>query len=131
MIVSLLLIALVPMFFLQLVFRLIINIFALWLAAQFVSGIDYHNNWRVLVVAGVILGLLNMFIKPILKIITAPCLWLLLGLLFPLIINFLILYLAAWLVPGFQINGILAGILGTAIISVLNFILSLIFIRRR
>jgi len=119
------------MFFLQLIFRLIINIFALWLAAQFVSGIDYHNNWRVLVVAGVILGLLNMFIKPILKVITAPCLWLLLGILFPIVVNFLILYLAAWLVPGFQIEGILAGILGTLIISVLNFILSVIFIRRK
>jgi len=82
-------------------------------------------------VAGVILGLLNMFIKPILKVITAPCLWLLLGILFPIVVNFLILYLAAWLVPGFQIEGILAGILGTLIISVLNFILSVIFIRRK
>jgi putative membrane protein len=120
-----------PMFFLQLILRLIVNIGALWLAAQFISGINYSNNWRVLVVAGVVLGLLNMFIKPILKLITAPCLWLLLGLLFPLVVNLLILYLAAWLVPGFQIEGLIAALLGTIVISVINFILSLIFIRRK
>ncbi|MFC1721903.1 phage holin family protein [Patescibacteria group bacterium] len=119
------------MFFLQLVFRLIINIFALWLTAQFVNGVDYHNNWRVLVVAGVVLGLLNMFIKPILKLISAPCLWLLLGILFPLVINLLLLYLTAWLVPGFEIQSFWSAILGTIIISILNFILSLIFIRRK
>lgn len=119
------------MFFLQLVLRLIVNIGALWLTAQFISGLNYSNNWRVLVVAGIVLGLLNMFIKPILKLITAPCLWLLLGLLFPLIVNLLILYLTAWLVPGFQIDGLISALLGTLIISVINFILSLIFIRKK
>ncbi|MFC1618213.1 phage holin family protein [Patescibacteria group bacterium] len=119
------------MFFLQLILRLVINIFALWLAAQLITGIDYSNNWRVLLVAGVVLGLLNMFIKPILKVISAPCLWLILGLLFPLVINMIILYFAAWLVPGFEINGLLPGFLATLIISILNFVLSLIFIRRK
>jgi putative membrane protein len=118
------------MFFLQLVLRLIINTFALWAAAQFISGIDYHNNWRVLVVAGIVLGLLNMLVKPVLKVITAPCLWLILGLFFPFVVNLIILYLTDWLVPGFQIHTFWAALLGTLIISILNFILSLIFIRR-
>ena len=116
---------------LQIFLCLILNIFALWLTAQFISGVDYHNNWRVLVVAGVVLGLLNMVVKPILKAITAPCLWFFLGLFFPLIVNLILLYLAAWLVPGFDINSIWAALGGTVIISIINFILSLIFLRKK
>ncbi len=119
------------MFFVHLLVRLAVNILALWLSAQWINGIDYHNNWRVLAVAGVVLGLLNMFIKPILKVITAPCLWLILGLLFPFVINLLILYLTAWLVPGFSVSTLWAALLATLVISIFNFILSIIFIKRK
>ncbi len=119
------------MFFLQLIVRLIVNIGALWIAARLLSEVDYNNNWRVLIVAGVVLGLLNMFIKPILKLVTAPCLWFVLGILFPIAVNLIILYFTAWIVPGFKINGLLDGILATLIISLLNFVLSLIFIKRK
>ncbi len=110
---------------------MIVNMIALWIAAQLISGIDYHSNWRVLVIAGAVLGVMNMFIKPILKVITAPCLWLLLGLLFPLVINLIILYATAYLVPGFTIGGVISAILGTLVISIINFILSILFIRRK
>ncbi len=119
------------MFLAHLLSRLAVNILALWLAAQWINGIDYHNNWRVLVVAGSVLGLLNMFIKPILKVITAPCLWLILGLFFPFVVNLIILYLTAWLVPGFAVATFWAALLATLVISILNFILSLIFIKRK
>lgn len=119
------------MFFAHLLLRLGVNIFSLWLSAQWINGIDYRNNWRVLAVAGVVLGLLNFFIKPILKVVTAPCLWLLLGLLFPFVINLLLLYLAAWLVPGFNVVSLWAALLATVIISLSNFILSIIFIKRK
>ncbi len=119
------------MFLAHLLSRLAVNILALWLSAQWINGIDYHNNWRVLLVAGAVLGLLNMFIKPILKVITAPCLWLILGLFFPFVVNLIILYLTSWLVPGFNVATFWAALLATLVISILNFILSLIFIRRK
>lgn len=119
------------MFLAHLLSRLAVNILALWLSAQWINGIDYHNNWRVLLVAGCVLGLLNMFIKPILKVITAPCLWLILGLFFPFVVNLIILYLTAWLVPGFSVSTLWAALLATLVISILNFILSLIFIKRK
>ena len=60
--------------------------------------------------AAVVLGLLNMFIKPLLVILTLPINILTLGL-FTLIINGLLIYLASAIVPGFHVAGF-----GTAVL---------------
>ena len=68
------------------------GILGLWLAAQFVPGVEFTGNWKVLVLAGVMLGVANFFIKPILKTITLPLRMLTLGL-FGLIINIAMVWL--------------------------------------
>ena len=71
---------------------------------------------KPIMLAGV-LGLLNFFVKPILKILAFPITMMTLGL-FSLVINLFILWLATILVPQFAIHTILAGLLFTVILSV-------------
>lgn len=61
------------------------------------------NNWQTLLVAALVLGLLNAFLRPIIVLLTLPINLLSLGL-FTLVINGLIFFLASRFVPGFTIS---------------------------
>lgn len=101
------------------------GILGLWLAAKFVPGVEFTGKIQILLLAGSILGLINFFIKPVLKKITLPLRILTLGL-FSLIINMGIVWLVAdVLFPAeLEIHGILPLFWTTIIIWVLNIILS-------
>lgn len=88
----------------NLFFKIIAGILGLWLAVQFISGVAFTGTWQTLLLAGFILGLINFFIKPILKLITLPLRILTLGL-FGLVINMGML----WLVDIFFIELIIEG----------------------
>jgi len=45
--------------------KIISGIIGLWLAAQFVPGVEFTGPWQILILAGAMLGLINFFIKPI------------------------------------------------------------------
>ncbi len=72
--------------------QVIASITTIWLASFYFSGINFYGETEVLVLAGFVLGVLNYFIKPILKILTLPLQLLTLGL-FSFIINVVIVYL--------------------------------------
>ena len=56
----------------KLFIQVIAGISGLWLASQFVSGIEFTGKLTTLALAGLTLGLLNYFVKPILKGISLP-----------------------------------------------------------
>ena len=70
-------------------------------------------------VAAAILGFVNAIIKPVLFILTLPITLLTLGL-FALVLNVLMLSLAAWLAPGFQIDGFWSAALLAIILAIVN-----------
>lgn len=70
-------------------------------------------------VTAVVLGLLNVFLKPILVILTLPVNILTLGL-FTLVINALIIMLVSYVVPGFQVGGFVSALLFSIILSLVN-----------
>src|SRR6476660_721175 len=70
---------------------------------------------KPIMLAGV-LGLLNFFVKPILSILALPITFMTLGL-FSLVINLIILWLATFVVPQFEIHTILAGLLFSVVLS--------------
>ncbi|MBE9115190.1 phage holin family protein [Lusitaniella coriacea LEGE 07157] len=85
-------------------------------------GIEVDDIWKA-VVAGIVFGILNAFVKPILFWLTLPISVLTLGL-FALFLNVIIFGLAAWLVTGFRLQwGIWSAILGAIVLSILNSIL--------
>jgi len=103
----------------RLILQIIAGILGLWLATQFVAGVSlkimpgqsevlgiiFTEKWQILFLVGSILGLINFFIKPILKAITLPLRILTLGL-FGLIINMLMIWIVDIIFPELTILGL-------------------------
>ena len=64
----------------------------------------------------ILIALINTFIKPLLQLITLPINILTLGL-FSLVINALMLMLAGWIAPGFEVEGFLSALFGSLLLS--------------
>jgi putative membrane protein len=91
---------------------------AIYLAAAIVPGIDV-SGWLTALGAGLVLGLINAVVRPVLVILTLPVTLLTLGL-FLLVLNGLCLWLTALLVEGFVVEGFWAAVLGALIVSVVS-----------
>lgn len=110
----------------RIILRIFINALALYVASYYIPGISYDGGLGILVIGGIILGILNAIVRPILVILSCPLILLTLGL-FYIIINTVILYLASMLMPGYSINSFISAIGGSLAISVLNWLLSWLF----
>jgi putative membrane protein len=98
--------------------RLLINALGLWLAAQIVPGISIGSA-GTLVMAALLMGVVNALVRPVAIVLTLPLTILTLGI-FLLIVNAAMFGLVAWLLPGFEVSGILAALLGWLIVSVVS-----------
>lgn len=76
----------------KLLFQVIAGILTIFLAARFVSGVEFSGELKPLLMAGVILGIVNFAVKPVLKTITLPLRIITLGL-FTLVLNLLLVWL--------------------------------------
>ena len=99
-----------------------VNTLSLWVADKLFDGISFATP-QSLFIAGLILGIVNTFLKPMLVILTLPLSLMTLGL-FVLVINALMLLLVAWLVPGFIVTGFWSGFLVAVFVSVFSFIVN-------
>lgn len=102
-----------------LIIGLFSNILALYLAGLLVFGFAVVGGWKGLLVAGVIIGLLNMIVRPIIKLVSFPLILLTFGL-FSIVINALILWLASQFTGYIVIENIIALVWATVIVSVIN-----------
>ena len=101
------------------------NALGLYLAARFIQGVSWHGDILGLLVAAVVLGLLNVIIKPIVKVLSAPLILLTLGL-FIIIINFSILWILQIFIPNLVIQGFPAYFWTLVIITVVNYLISFV-----
>jgi putative membrane protein len=102
----------------------IFNTLAVLLAAAVVSGIHYQKR-VYLVVASLLLGILNAFLKPIMMRIALPLVIFTLGL-FRFVINALLLYFVGFLLnPYFYVETFWSAFLGALIISIVSVVLNL------
>lgn len=109
----------------NLIIRIFVNAVALWVAAQVVERIDLSGEfWQIILVAAVF-GLVNALIKPLALLLTLPVVVLTLGL-FTIVVNALMLMLTAALVDALTVDGFLAALLGSLLISVVSFVFSII-----
>jgi len=92
----------------------------LGVATLIVSGIK-ANNFLAFLIAAAVLGLINAFIRPALWFLTAPLSVLTFGL-FALVINALMIMLAAALVPGFEVKSFGSAFLGAVIMAIIGVI---------
>ena len=103
----------------------LLSALAVWIVASFVPGMSVDGLTSA-VIAAVVIGLVNATLGLVLKILTFPLTILTLGL-FWLVINALMLELAAAVVPGFHVNGFLAAFIGAILLSVVNMVLRSLF----
>ena len=87
-------------------------------------GIEFTQQWQLLLLVGGILGFMNMFIKPILSLLTLPLMILTLGLL-PLIINMALIWVLDILFLEFIIIGLIPLFFTAVIALIINFLLGL------
>jgi putative membrane protein len=112
------------------ILQILVNAAALWVAVTIVPDLDWSGTewWQFLLVA-VIFSLVNTFIRPILRIITLPITAVTLGL-FLLVINALMLLLTGWISDqldlGFFVGGFFPALLGSIVISIVGWVLSLV-----
>ncbi len=95
------------------VYALII-VFVSWI----IPGIEVDNFISAMLVC-IIMALINTFIKPFLQIITLPVTIITFGL-FTFVINALMLMLAGWIAPGFEVEGFVSALLGSLLLSLLS-----------
>jgi len=100
-------------------FRWLITTLAVWVAVELVPGLGY-DRWQTLVLAALVLGILNTFVKPLLTFISIPFIIVTLGF-FLIFINAALLKLTAALVPGFLVADWLSAFAGSIIISIVSF----------
>ena len=100
--------------------RLLIDTFSLMVVIQLMSGIQ-ATGLVVTFFAAIILAFLNLFLRPILLILTIPVNLLSLGL-FTFVINGLLFLLTSSLVPGFDVLGLWSAIWGSIVFSIVRMI---------
>jgi putative membrane protein len=102
---------------------------AIILASTIIPGIQVDSLPTAVIAAG-ILGFINVFLKPILIILTLPLNIITLGL-FSFVINAFLLKMVAWIVTGFEVQGFLAALLGALVISVVNWLANRFIVRTK
>ena len=110
----------------RLALSLAINVAALFVASIFIDGIAYGSKFWVLILAGAVFGLVNFFVKPIVKLLALPLVVVTFGLaLFG--VNLFMLYITSWIVGPFDIGSIMDAVWATLIIWAVNVVLNAIF----
>ena len=99
-----------------------VNTLALWVADELFLGISFTTA-RSLLVAGLVLGVVNTVVRPLLLVLTLPLSIVTLGV-FVLFVNALMFLLVAWLVPGFFVDGFWSGFWVAIFVSVFSFIVN-------
>ena len=102
--------------FARFVIRAVFAALGLWVAAR-VLHVVYINNTGTLILAAVLLGVVNAFVRPVVFVLTLPVTILTLGL-FLLVVNALMIGLVAALLGGFHVAGLGSGILAAIITGV-------------
>lgn len=108
---------------LRLITRILANSLALYLAARFVPNFNFTQDWKILLIAGLVLAVFNAILKPLLKLISLPLIIISLGL-FTIAINILILWLMTKFFPDLRIIGFKAYFWGTFIIALTNWLIA-------
>jgi putative membrane protein len=97
----------------------------LFALGRMVDGIVVKSGTAA-VIGALVLGLANAFVRPVLILLTLPVTIVTLGL-FLLVVNALMLMLAAALVDDFEVNGFGAAMWGSLVLAVMNFLVGLLF----
>jgi len=95
------------------------NALAIMVADRIVPGFGFHGHFIDLLIASAVLGVINSFIRPIVKFLTFPIIILTLGI-FSIIINISLLMFAAAILPNISIDRFWSAFWAVIVISLVN-----------
>lgn len=98
--------------------KILISTIAVFIGAYILPGVEVDTYTTALVVA-VVLGVLNIFVKPVLVLLTLPITIVTLGI-FYLVINASLVYFAALIVPGFSVEPLWMTLVFGIVVSLIN-----------
>lgn len=95
---------------------------SLWVAVALIPGLRADGTGTLLL-AALLLGAVNAFLRPILFWLTLPITLLTLGV-FLLFLNAMMLGLVGWILPGFVVDGLFAALFGAIVASLVSLMLN-------
>ena len=111
------------------VIRLLVNAAALWVATRIVTGVTYSGALLPFLGVALVFGIVNAFIRPLLKFVTFPLIIVTFGI-FALVVNGLMLWLTSSLSGtlglGFHVGGFKAAFWGALIVSIVSMLLGML-----
>ncbi len=112
----------------KLVWRWLITAAAVWVAAYVVPGVDIEGGWFDLLIVALVFGLVNAFVRPVVRLLTLPLTVLTLGL-FTLVVNGLMVLITTWfsetlILEGGFLERLFTGTLAAIVISLVSMVLS-------
>ena len=105
---------------LRFVVRALFAALGLWLAERFFHAVG-AKDLETLIVAAVLLGLVNAFLRPIVILLTLPLTILTLGV-FLLVVNAGMILLVGMFLPGFSVHGLMGGVIAAVVTGVTSWI---------
>jgi len=99
--------------------RIALNGIAILVAAWLIKGIDWQGDIIYLLLTGLVIGGINVLVKPLVSLLSFPFIIVTLGL-FSLLINGAMLMLASKLLDGLTIDGWGSAILGGIVVGLFN-----------
>ena len=106
----------------SLIVKLIANVLALLVVEYIVPGFVLIDIWAA-VVAAVIIGVVNTFIKPIIQLIALPISIITFGIT-AFLINVALLYITSLVIPGFEITNFTTAIIASIVLSLVSWFLN-------
>lgn len=105
----------------KLIGKITINVLTLFVVQYLVPGF-FLADFAAALVAAIVIGMINAFIKPILQIVALPISILTFGLA-AFFINVMLLMLASYIVPGFEIQTFFTGVIASLVFSLVSWFL--------
>ncbi len=110
----------------KLIGRWLVSSLGVWIASIILSGVSLDDSVWAVLLAGLVVALANVLLRPILIFLSLPALLLSLGL-FMLIVNGMIVLVADWLYSGLQVDNIWWATLAGIVITLVNYLLTSFF----
>ena len=110
--------------------RILLNGLGLWAAAQLLPGVHYQGDLWYLLVAGFVLGCVNVLVRPLITLLSLPLLLVTFGL-FYLVLNGFLFWLVDQLLDGLATESFLWAIAGGLFLAVWNLVLGKILEAKR
>jgi putative membrane protein len=105
----------------RLLTRLVINVFSLMVVAYLIPGFSF-SDFRAVIVAAIVIGLVNTYLRPILQIIALPITLVTFGI-GAFLVNVFLLWFASVIVPGFEISGFTTAAIASILLTLISWFL--------